>query len=116
LKNGNTLIADEKDRLVREVNPKSQTVWEFKQSDLPAGIVQHNIQTAERLANGNTIIVSSTSGASGIDRIKTAQVVEVTPDKKVVWALQDWKNLGPATTVQLLDEPGIPENPGDLQR
>jgi hypothetical protein len=24
---------------VREVNPKCETVWEFKQSDLPPGIV-----------------------------------------------------------------------------
>jgi hypothetical protein len=116
LKNGNTLIDDEKERLVREVNPKGETVWEFKQTELPPGIVQRNNQTADRMANGNTIICSSLSGAKGIDRIKTAQVVEVMPDKKVVWALQDWKNLGPATTVQLLDEPGIPENPGDLQR
>ncbi len=116
LKNGNTLIDGEKDRVVREVNPKGETVWEFKQTDLPAGVVQHNNQTADRLANGNTIICSSTSGAKGADVIKTAQVVEVTADKRVVWALHDWKNLGPATTIQLLDEPGIPENPGDLQR
>ena len=47
----------------------------------------------------------------------TVQILEVTPDKKVVWALRQWKdpNLGPASSIQLLDEPGIPEN-GDLQR
>src|SRR5215467_3761003 len=55
LKNGNTLIADEREKLVREVNPKCETVWEVKQTDLPAEIVLHNIQTAERLANGNTV-------------------------------------------------------------
>jgi len=38
--------------------------------------------------------------------------VEVTPEKKVVWVLQDWKNLGPATTAQFLDQPGVPEAPG----
>ena len=37
-------------------------------------------------------------------------------DKKIVWVLQDWKNLGPATTAQFLDEPGMPERPGSLQR
>jgi hypothetical protein len=42
--------------------------------------------------------------------------VEVTPDKKVVWVLEDWKTLGPATAIQVLDDPGIPENPGDCQR
>jgi hypothetical protein len=41
--------------------------------------------------------------------------VEVTPDKKVVWVLWDWKNLGPATAVQILDEPGFPEIPGELE-
>ena len=35
LKNGNTLITDEHDNLTREVNPKGETVWEFKNTDLP---------------------------------------------------------------------------------
>lgn len=43
-------------------------------------------------------------------------LVEVTPDKKVVWALKDWKDLGPASAIQVLDDPGLPERPGDLQR
>ena len=46
---------------------------------------------------------------------KAVQLIEVTPGKKVVWALRDWKTLGPASSTQLLDEPGVPEN-GDLQR
>jgi hypothetical protein len=36
----------------------------------------------------------------------------MTPDKKLVWALRSWNapmDLGPATCIQLLDEPGIPE-------
>jgi len=36
LHNGNTLVTDEHDRLAREVNLKCETVWEFKQADLPA--------------------------------------------------------------------------------
>ena len=116
LHNGNTLIADERDRTVREVNPKCESVWEFKQADLPPGIVLNNIQTADRLANGNTVIFSSTGGTKPEDRPTIIQAVEVTKDKKLVWVLQDWKNLGPATTAQFLDEPGVPEHPGDLQR
>ena len=115
LHNGNTLIADEHDKLVREVGPKGETIWEFKQADLPPNIVFHNIQTTDRLANGNTVIFSSTGGTKREDRPNIIQIVEVTPDKKVIWVLQDWKNLGPATTAQFLDEPGIPEQPGDLQ-
>jgi hypothetical protein len=115
LHNGNTLITDERDRLVREVSPRGETVWEFSQADLPPGIAFHNLQTADRLANGNTVMFSSTGGTKAADRPSIIQAVEVTPDKKVVWVLQDWKNLGPATTAQFLDQPGIPERPGDLQ-
>ena len=42
----------------------------------------------------------------------------MTPDKKLVWALREWTDpadLGPASSLQLLDEPGAAEN-GDLQR
>ena len=46
---------------------------------------------------------------------KAVQLIEVTPGKKVVWALRDWTILGPASSTQLLDEPGVAEN-GDLQR
>jgi hypothetical protein len=110
LHNGNTLITDEKDELTREVNPKGETVWEFKLSELPPGIVFHGSQSCVRLANGNTVLCSR--GDSG----KGCQLVEITPDKKVVWAMYDWNDFGPATAVQVLDDPGIPENPGDLQR
>jgi len=115
LRNGNTLITDERDRLVREVSPRGETVWEFSQADLPPGIGFHNLQTADRLANGNTVIFSSTGGTKAAERPTIIQAVEVTPDKKVVWVLRDWKHLGPATTAQFLDQPGIPERPGDLQ-
>jgi len=30
--------------------------------------------------------------------------------------MYDWKDFGPATAVQILDDPGVPENPGELQR
>jgi hypothetical protein len=43
------------------------------------------------------------------------RLVEITSDKKVVWVLQDWANFGLATAVQILDDPDIPENPGDSQ-
>ncbi len=110
LKNGNTLITNEADSLVREVNPKSETVWEFKSSELPENCrLASPPQTATRLANGNTILTSRGENGQG------PQLVEVTPDKKVVWVLQDWKNLGPATAVQILDDPGIPENPGESE-
>jgi len=109
LKNGNTLITDEKDILTREVNPKGETVWELRPADLPEAWRFLNTQSSTRLANGNTIVCSR-----GGD-VKGHQLVEVTRDKKVVWVLQDWANFGPATGVQILDEPGLPETPGESQ-
>lgn len=111
LKNGNTLISAEGDNLTREVNPKGETVWEIKNSELPEAYrLVSAAQTATRLANGNTILTSR-----GDNNGKGPQLVEVTPDKKVVWVLQDWKTLGGATAVQILDDPGIPENPGESE-
>ncbi|MDP9000820.1 MAG: hypothetical protein M3O46_11990 [Myxococcota bacterium] len=101
---------------MREVSPQSATVWEFKQTDLPAGVLQGNTQSAERLANGNTVIFSSTGGAIPANYPTLVQAVEVGLDRTVRWILRDWVDLGPATTAQFLDQPGIPENPGDLQR
>jgi hypothetical protein len=113
LKNGNTLIASNSN-FVREVNPKGETVWEFRQADTPE-IRLFNTQTAYRLANGNTII-NNWRGKSGQN--VPVQAIEVTPEKKVVWALRSWEepaNLGPSTNIQLLDEPGVPED-GEMQR
>lgn len=109
LENGNTLITDEADVLTREVNQKKETVWELRPTDLPEPWRFINTQSATRLANGNTIICSR--GGDG----KGPQLVEVTPDKRVAWVLWDWANFGPATAVQVLDDPGIPERPGQSQ-
>ncbi len=118
LKNGNTLITSNKG-FIHEVTPDKQTVWEFTQKDVP-DIKLFSIQEADRLANGNTVITNWCP--NGIknpkDWPKSVQALEVTPDKKLVWALRAWDapaDLGPATSLQLLDEPGIPENQ-ELQR
>ena len=92
------------------MNPKGETVWQFNLAELPPEIVFPGSQSCVRLANGNTLLCSRGDGGKG------CQLVEITPDKKLVWALKDWKTFGPATAVQILDEPGVPEIPGDLQR
>jgi hypothetical protein len=111
LKNGNTLITDERDNLTREVNTKGETVWEFNcKSDLAADFQFTSApQTCTRLANGNTILTSRGQGGKG------PQLIEVTRDKKVVWVLQDWKTIGDGTAVQILDDPGVPEIPGESE-
>lgn len=109
LHNGNTLITDEQDVLTREVTPGKQTVWEIRPSDIPAEYRYGNSQSATRVVNGDTIICSRGGDHHG------PQLVEVTPNKSVVWVLRDWSQFGPATAVQILDDPGIPEHPGDSQ-
>jgi hypothetical protein len=115
LHNGNTLISGNSGGWVREVNPAKQVVWSFEKADAPFPI--YVTQGAMRLANGNTIINNWCGPvASTADWPKTIQVFEVTPAKQVVWKVQQWMdpNLGPGSSTQLLDEPGIPEKPGDL--
>lgn len=107
LKNGNTLISGGK--IVREVNPKGDTVWEFTSADVSEYRFD-SIQIATRLSNGNTLINSWVNQWSGKIDPATApvQAIEITPEKKIVWALRAWGDpidLGPSTTLQLLDEP-----------
>ena len=119
LKNGNTLMAGSK--LVREVNQAGVTVWEFTPADVPDYLF-NSMQIAKRLPNGNTLINTWFNQWNGAADPATApvQALEVTPGKKVVWALRAWGipvDLGPSTTIQLLDQPGVPEavHFGDLR-
>jgi hypothetical protein len=118
LKNGDTLVSREHYGVV-EVNPQGRTVWQFTQADVP-DIKLFSTQEASRLANGDTLICNWVPGSVPLDQWpKVVQILEVTPDKKVVWAVRSWAgdaDLGPASSVQLLDEPGSPEKPGDIQR
>lgn len=118
LKNGNTLISGDAKGFAREVNPKGETVWEFTQADVP-NIKIFNIQELTRLDNGNTIICNWCAGMKNTDDWKkTVQILEITPEKKVVWALRSWdgnNDLGPSSSIHLLDQKGLMEK-GDLQR
>ena len=67
LDNGNYLCCAERPGVVTEYDSKGKVVWEY--------LINTRVYGAIRLKNGNTLIASG-SGNS---------VVEVTPDKKVVW-------------------------------
>lgn len=77
LVNGNFLVVEEQLGLIREYLPTGQVAWEMKAPFRPFAAV--------RVESGNTFI----SGQKGI--------VEVTPDKEVVWQLtkQDVAEMGP---------------------
>lgn len=105
LKNGNVLVTDRNG--VHEVNRKSGVVWEVTPADVPEYKLS-NLQLAWRLPNGNTIFNNWFNQWSGKVDAGNApiQALEVTPEKKVVWALRAWGepvNLGPSTTIQILD-------------
>ena len=112
LANGNFLITDRQG--VREITRRGDTAWSFSPAEVP-GYHFANLQQAWRLPNGDTVINSWVNewNTTPESRAGTLQALEVTPDKKVVWALQSWNahaNLGPATTIQFLDEPSAPED------
>jgi outer membrane protein assembly factor BamB len=105
LKNGNVLVASNHG-FVRELNRQGEIVWEWTPADAP-GYRITNLQLAVRLPGGNTMINNWFNQWSGqIDPDNPpVQVIEVTPDKKIVWALSSWSppaDLGPATTIQIL--------------
>lgn len=106
LPNGNILAASN-GNFVREINRQGQIVWEWTAADAP-DYKFSNVQTAVRLSNGNTIINNWFNEWSDKLDEKSApiQAIEVTPDKKVDWVLRSWNppsDLGPATTIQMLD-------------
>lgn len=86
LANGNYLACHEGDGVVREYNPQGELVWEFPVplfDRKPAGghgpeAWGNKCFAAIRLPNGNTLL--STGNGHG--------VLEVTPEKKIVWQLQ----------------------------
>ena len=111
LRNGDTLISGGESGYVREVDRSGKTVWEIGKNDL-AAFPLDDVREVTRLSNGDTLI-DNYAPEGGKRNI--AQLLEVTPDKKVVWALRDYRTLGPAISTQLLDDPGSPER-RELQR
>jgi outer membrane protein assembly factor BamB len=106
LKNGNVLAVSNRG-FIHEINRQGDTVWEWKSADV-AEFKISSLQLATRLPNGNTIINNWFNQWSGtVDPANPpVQAIEVTPDKKVVWALRSWAppaGLGPATTIQILE-------------
>jgi outer membrane protein assembly factor BamB len=99
LKNGNTLISAGNGHRVFEVDASGKEVWSIGKNDLP-GIELAWMTQVARLPNGNTVIVNCHG------RPVDPQIIEVTPDKKIVWSYRDWETLGGATPVaEVLDDP-----------
>jgi hypothetical protein len=87
LANGNTLIGSGDGHRVIEVSPEKKIVWEVTEKELP-GVQLAWITMVDRLDNGNTWIVNCHAGP------ENPQILEVTPDKKVVWSFKDFDRFG----------------------
>jgi hypothetical protein len=92
LPNGNTLIGTGDGHRVIEVSPEKKIVWEVGERDLP-NIQLVWITMVDRLPNGNTWIVNCHAGPDN------PQILEVSPDKKVVWSFLDFSRFGNALPV-----------------
>lgn len=113
LENNNILISSSKLGIC-EIDRGGNVVWEIPAANFPDFHLTHP-QVVIRRPNGNTLIANwSAIWGKTVDLSNQPfQVVEVSPDKKIVWTLQTWEdpnNLGDATIVQVLDEKGISEH------
>jgi hypothetical protein len=113
LKNNNILVCSNRG-YVREFNRKGDTIWNYSLKDIPDYKIP-SPQVAVRLSNGNTLINNWFNQWNGNvdEKNLPLQAIEVTPDKKIVWALRSWNepmNLGPSTIIIPLNEPRTDEN------
>jgi outer membrane protein assembly factor BamB len=92
LPSGNTLIGTGNGHRVVEVDPAGKEVWSLNENDLP-GVKLAWVTMVDRLANGNTLVVNCHAGP------ENPQMVEVTPDKKLVWTFKDFETFGNALPV-----------------
>jgi hypothetical protein len=103
--NGNTLIAladQKKDAKVVEYDKEGKLVWEVSNKDLPDAPLWFSAGL-QRLPNGNTMICNWLGhGHLG----KAPHVLEVTPDKKLVWTYANHKDMKTISTIQVLEVGG----------
>ena len=95
LENGNTLIGTGNSHSVLEVTPAKEIIWKIDQHDLP-GITLAWVTQVRRLANGNTLLVNCHAGP------ENPQLVEVTPEKQVVWTFKDFEFFGNSLPVAVV--------------
>lgn len=98
LDNGNTLIGTGNGHGVLEVTPDKAIVWQVGQRDLP-GVVLAWVTQVERRPNGNTLVVNCHAGP------EQPQILEITPDKQVVWTFRDFTTFGNSLPVAILLDP-----------
>ena len=98
LENGNILIGGGYGKQVVEIAPDDSVVWKVGANDLPGEPLKF-IAGIQRLPNGNTLIVN---WAGHVPHAPTAQILEITPAKEIVWKFNDWESFSAVSSVQVL--------------
>lgn len=88
LESGNTLVTCTHGRRVVEFDRAGKIVWQLSNDDLPEPLLIDPCG-AQRLGNGDTVITSYGSNKAG-----AVKMLEVTHEKKVVWAYRDERAHG----------------------
>ena len=104
LANGNTLLGCSDEHRVVEVDPQDKVVWQVTEKELPGNQLAC-VAGLHRLANGNTVICNWSGHINKKVNTQFAGqplVVEVTPDKKIVWELRN-PALKMISSINILD-------------
>lgn len=102
LPNKNWLVDCGDGHTVQEIDPSGKVVWALNENDLPGNPLRL-MAGCQRLPNGNTLFcIYLGHGHLG----EQPQLIEVTPDKKVVWEFKDNGNFKTINQVMALDVPG----------
>ena len=104
LPKGNLLITGRKGQ-IQEITRMGKTVWEMNTTSFGVTLPQKTV----RMKNGHHLINNWYNEWNKIPMDSAhapVQAIEIDKDGKVVWQLRAWKDpdLGPSTTIQLLDE------------
>ena len=92
LASGNTLIGAGNGHRVVEIDRDGKEVWSLNETDLP-GVKLAWVTMVDRLPNGHTLVVNCHAGP------ENPQMIEVTPEKKLVWSFKDFEHFGNALPV-----------------
>jgi len=101
LPNGNTLIGTGNGHSVIEVTPTKEVVWSVTERELP-GVRLAWVTQVSRLTDGTTLIVNCHAGP------ENPQILQVSPDKKILWTFKDFERFGNAMPVAVVLPPDRP--------
>jgi hypothetical protein len=111
LPNGNTIIScadGPGGSRVFEVDAAGIVVWQVRGDELP-GVSLRFMAGLERLSNGDTIMANWLGHRNQFGQ--TAELIEVTQDKRVVWTFSGYPEIQTISSVMIIDDPSG-ANPG----